>query len=105
MRVGRGAVRVPAAFLPQIAHEIVQVRFAQGIFVGGHPRSAVADLRLHGVVVHRLAGDQCGALVKAGEPRNVLGELVVAEPAFVIVDLAPALRAALGGLPEFENLQ
>src|SRR5262249_7373827 len=103
--IGRRAVRIPAAFLPQIAHEIAQVGFAQDVFVRGHARSTVADFRLDGVVVDLLAGDEICMLIKPGELGNVLGVLVVTEPALVIEDFLPALGSALRSFAEFINLQ
>src|SRR2546429_144286 len=53
-RIGRGTIGVPATLLPHIAHEVVQIRIAQCVLVGGHRRSAIEDLRFHVVIVHRL---------------------------------------------------
>src|SRR2546421_1356914 len=72
-RVWRRAVRVPTAFLPQIAHEIVHIGVPQGVFVCRHARSAIANLFLHSLVRDRLARKQRGTLEKPGELRNVLG--------------------------------
>src|SRR5207245_2613827 len=54
-RMWRGCIGIPAALLPQVAHEVVQIRIAQCVLVGGHAGAAVADFLLHGVVVHALA--------------------------------------------------
>src|SRR5262245_47344432 len=54
-RIERGCIGIPAAFLPQIAHEVVQIRIAQGVLVRRHAGAAVANFLLHRVVVHALA--------------------------------------------------
>src|SRR5215471_11057996 len=54
-RIERGCIGIPAALLPQVAHEIVQIRIVQGVLVRRHAGAAVADFLLHGVVVHALA--------------------------------------------------
>src|SRR5215472_7505324 len=77
-RIGRRAIRVPTTFLPQIAHQVFDIRFLQGLFVGGHPRPALANFSFHGVVVNRFPRKQSGTLEQPGELRDILGELVVA---------------------------
>src|SRR5258708_37378630 len=57
-RIERGCIGIPAALLPQVAHEVVQIRIVQGVLVGRHAGAAVADLLLHRVAVHALAGHQ-----------------------------------------------
>src|SRR5262245_58105569 len=104
-RVGRRGVRVPTALLAQIAHEIVQVGIVQRIFVARHAGSALAQLLLHVGVVHGRPGQQGGALVEAFELGNVFGELVMAEPALVIVDLPATLGSARRRLPEFVDFK
>src|SRR5260370_34829344 len=80
-RIERGCIGIPAALLPQVAHEVVQIRMAQGVLVGRHAGAAVADLLLHRVVVHALAGQQVAVLIEARELRASLHELGAAKPA------------------------
>src|SRR5215831_9216804 len=54
-RIERGCIGIPAALLPQVAHEIVQIRIVQGVLVRRHAGAAVANFLLHGVVIHALA--------------------------------------------------
>src|SRR5262249_18896444 len=103
--IGGRTVGIPAASLAQVAYEITQIRFVQGVSVGGHSRPAVSNLVRHAVVADRRSRDQCCALIKSGELRDVLGELVMAEPALVIEDFLPALGPALGTFSEFIDLQ
>src|SRR5260370_29119409 len=42
-RSERGCIGIPAALLPQVAHEVVQIRMAQGVLVGRH--ADLNDLR------------------------------------------------------------
>src|SRR6516164_2821563 len=103
--IGRRAIRIPTTFLPQIAHEVVDIRLLQGVFVGGHTWPALANFLLHRVVVDGLAGKQGRTLEQPGELRDVLGEFVVAKPTFVIKNFLTALRSARGGFLELVDLQ
>src|SRR5256885_392560 len=58
--IGRGTLRVPTTFLPQIAHEVVDIRLSQRVFVSRHARPAVADLFFHRNVIDGLARKQGG---------------------------------------------
>src|SRR5258708_14232063 len=104
-RIERGCIGIPAALLPQVAHEVVQIRMAQGVLVGRHAGAAVADLLLHRVVVHALAGQQVGLLIEARELRDSLHEFVVAKPALVIKNFLPSLRPARSRLSQPIDLQ
>src|SRR5262249_51901252 len=55
-RIERGCIGIPAALLPQIAHEVVQIRIAQRVLVRRHAGAAVANFLLHRVIIHALAG-------------------------------------------------
>src|SRR5689334_5051456 len=100
-RIGRRAIRIPAALFLQIAHEVVQIGLVQRVSVGRHPGPAIANLVLDPVFTRGTSGKQGRPLEHALERRRALGELVMAEPAFVIEDFAASFRAAISGLLEF----
>src|SRR5262249_37382033 len=103
IRIGRRAFGIPAAIALEVAHEIVHIRVAERVFVGSHSGAAFADLLFDAVFRCRPSGEQLLALEYGLQVRRALwpGEFVVAEPALVIEDFAPAVGTALRCLLEF----
>src|SRR6185312_13780872 len=100
VRIGWRAVGIPTAFLLQITDEVVQVGLVEGVFVGSHARPAIADLVLDAVFVGPTPREQSGSLEDALEGRCALGELIMAEPAFVIENFPSPIRPAVSGFLE-----
>src|SRR5882672_3993889 len=101
--IGRRTVGIPTALVLQIGGKIAQIGIVQRVFVRRHAGSAIADLVLDSVFGRGTAGKQLVSLEDAFQRRCALGELIMAEPAFVIENLAAAIRPALCRLLELVN--
>src|SRR5262249_57669166 len=49
--IERGCIGIPAALLPQVAHEVIQICIAQCVLVRRHAGAAVANFLLYRVVI------------------------------------------------------
>src|SRR5262249_21665279 len=78
---------------------------AERVFVGRHSGTALADLLLDALVGRGPTCHQLAALIDTGKLRSAFGQIVMAEPALVIINLLATLDAARGAPLELENLE